>query len=75
MYPDTQISVYALFRVIDVSYWPIYGQVDILEKIYECLEASDCETYLDYYITFVFLMVYMIISSVLLLNLLIAMFR
>ena len=74
MYPGKDFNFYALFRVFDESYWPIFGEVEILGQINECLYASDCETRLDVYFAYFFIIFYMIISSVLLLNLLIAMF-
>ncbi len=64
---------------LDIAYWPIYGELDLLEGLYACLNPTDkpCEfkSNIAVYASVILLMVYMVMVSVLLLNLLIAMFR
>lgn len=71
----------SLIGILNIVYWPIYGEIKILEKITNgsCLESGNidapCADKLTFYSHYFMLMVYMFIASVLLINLLIAMFR
>jgi hypothetical protein len=62
--------------ILDIAYWPIYGEIKVLETIQndKCV-GSECLDSLSYGFSYMLVMVYMFMSSVLLLNLLIAMFR
>ena len=65
--------------IIDYSYWPIFGEINILDD----LNAIDCNQTGVYDHTcsaqniyaYILVMIYMILANVLLINLLIAMFR
>jgi hypothetical protein len=64
---------------IDVSYWPIYGELSILQDINNrtCItnEDSSCIDNVSHVFIYLLLMLYMVIGHVLLLNLIIAIFR
>lgn len=60
--------------MINKAYWPIYGEMKILDELTEEDEDNVPDPIGKYY-SFIALMIYMIIANVLLLNLLIAMFR
>ena len=66
-------------NIIDKAYWPIYGEMNILDELNDngetCLEKSRCPEASGKYYSFGALMIYMIVANVLLINLLIAMFR
>ena len=65
-----------LLDILDIAYWPIYGEIKVLETIQnDTCVGDDCLDSLSYGFSYMLVMVYMFISSVLLLNLLIAMFR
>ena len=62
--------------LIDKAYWPLYGQMSILDEINEhCSDDGSCPEKTGIYFSYVALMIYMLVANVLLLNLLIAMFR
>jgi len=68
--------------LIDKAYWPLYGEMKILEEIDSeetcsslTLKGEPCPEQSGIVFSYVGLMIYMIIVNVLLLNLLIAMFR
>ena len=78
---DTSFSFDSLIQIFNNAYWPIYGQINLLEdlkfgncsiekSIIECSSEKASKIF-----SYGLLMIYMIIASVLLLNLLIAMFR
>lgn len=79
IHPKDNFDLKTFISVLNVAYWPIYGELGILELINnencgedgkpECLDESTS------IVGFILLMIYMIIASVLLLNLLIAVFR
>lgn len=73
MYPGNEMSLDLIFKIINKAYWPIYGEMKILEEITD--ECNDCPDIFGKYYSFIALMVYMTIANVLLINLLIAMFR
>ncbi len=65
-----------LKNLLNVVYWPIYGEIRILDQLDSCLENADsCLNLKESYVIMGLLMVYMAIASVVLLNLVIAMFR
>jgi hypothetical protein len=71
-----QPTLKVLKNVINVAYWPIYGQVVLLEKLEKCHEnIDDCENFKEVNVIYALLLIYMIIACILLVNLLIAMFR
>lgn len=75
MNPNTTFSFLIIFKIFDISYWPVFGQIDVLEKIRDCTSDDNCEELAPMIFSYVLLMVYLVFSSVLLINLLIAMFR
>jgi hypothetical protein len=80
LYPGNEINTNLLANLINKAYWPIYGEMKILEEITEvdeekCSIDGSCPTKSGIYYSYVALMIYMIVANVLLLNLLIAMFR
>lgn len=75
MFPNTEFSMMVFIKIFDISYWPVYGQIDIIQKLNECFDNNECENIGSMVVAYFILMVYMIISSILLVNLLIATFR
>ena len=69
-------------QVIDRGYWPIYGELKLLDEIEKiedenraCLpQDGSCTEKVAITFSYVGLMIYMILGNVLLINLLIAMF-
>ena len=66
--------------LIDKAFWPIFGEMKILEEISEfdlkkCEAENNCPTEYGIVFSYIYLMFYMIFANILLLNLLIAMFR
>lgn len=79
MYPGNEFGFDLLKSLINKAYWPIYGEIFIMSEINwetNCTEGTEnCPTKSGSYYSFVFLIIYMIIANVLLLNILIAIFR
>lgn len=78
LYPGNELNLSLLRSVLNKAYWPIYGEMKILEEIEECPSDDQnvsCPETSGIAFSYVALMVYMIIANVLLINLLIAMFR
>ncbi len=74
MYPKSGFNVLTLKKIIDNAYWTVYGEIkifDVFEK--DCVE--DCPDFTGVLFSYFALMIYILITNVLLLNLLIAMFR
>lgn len=63
-----------IFGIFDNGYWPIFGHLDLLETFKTCSETNTCVSKLLIYASYIGLMCYLIISSVVLINILIAMF-
>lgn len=79
MYPGNEFNIELIMSLINKAYWPIYGEMAILEEINmdreECLKKGDtCPTQSGTYYSYAALIAYMVIANVLLINLLIAMF-
>ena len=79
MYPGNELNADLIISLINKAYWPIYGEMQILEEITmdrdKCLkEEEKCPTQSGTYYSYIALVVYMVIANVLLINLLIAMF-
>lgn len=78
MYPGNEFNLELIKNLINKAYWPIYGDMKILDEINEneeCKKDSSCPEPSGAYFSFVALMIYMVVANVLLINLLIAMFR
>ena len=76
--PKERFSIGVLREIINIAYWPIYGELSILERLNgnDCeKDPNDCLDPLSVGFAFVILMIYMVFANVLLLNLLIAAFR
>jgi hypothetical protein len=79
LHKNNENSYKTIFGIFEKTYWPIYGEISFLHSLNpeNCDQKDpkksclDTVTYITYYLL---LMVYMIIASVLLLNLLIALF-
>ena len=76
MFPGNELSLNLIKKVLDNAYWPIYGDMKILDKLEETCEKNDpsCPLSSGVAFSYVALMVYMVIANILLINLLIAMF-
>ena len=65
--------------VLNSAYWPLFGEIeDVLDKLDEkctSTEENKCLSSFTYVTSYVLLMIYMVIGSILLINLLIAIFR
>ena len=66
--------------VLNLAFWPLFGEIDsVLEGMDErsCKEGNqpDCLGSISYVATYLLLMLYMILGTLLLINLLIAIFR
>ena len=74
--PHGESSSNLLLDILDIAYWPIYGEIKVLSKFEnDACVGEKCLDSLSFGFSYMLVMVYMFISSVLLLNLLIAMFR
>ncbi|CAF4413462.1 unnamed protein product, partial [Adineta steineri] len=68
MYGVQEFSFHTPRAIINLAYWQIFGEIEILGDIEKNYEING-------YIVFILLIAYMTVASVLLINLLIAMFR
>ncbi len=77
LFPGNLLTPKIFLEIFNMAYWPIYGEMGILEiiKSDKCQDGEFCLDQMTKAASFVFLMVYMVIANVLLINLLIAMFR
>ena len=79
IFPGADFTPKIFLDIFHAAYWPIFGDLGILEDIKkECKEGdieAPCLDSFTYTITFILLLIYMVIANVLLINLLIAMFR
>ena len=77
MYEGNEMSLGLIKKLLNNAYWPIYGDMKILDKLEEPCEADDptCPLRSGVAFSYVLLMVYMVVANILLINLLIAMFR
>ena len=74
LFPGNALNFNLIMNILNKAYWPIYGEMKILEDLSECTKA-ECPEDSGVIFSYVFLMIYMVIANVLLVNLLIAMFR
>ncbi len=77
LYPGNTFDIDLLKKLIDKAYWPIYGEMKILDEMNDkktCLLTGKCPEPSGIVFSYILLMIYMILVNVLLLNLLIAMF-
>jgi hypothetical protein len=79
MYSNNELNLQLVKKLVDKAYWPIFGELRILDEINmgECAADSNeaCPSKSGIIYSYIFLIVYIIIANVLLINLLIAMFR
>ena len=77
--PKNQLNIVLLKNIVDKAYWPIYGDMRVLEEVNNpsenCSTEGTCPEPIAIFFTYIALMIYMVLANVLLLNLLIAMFR
>ena len=81
IFPKDSFS-WSIFReIINIAYWPFYGEIRILETINNetCYESESpeppCLDDFSFVSSYIILMIYMVFASILLLNMLIAMFK
>lgn len=78
LYPGNRLDFSLLRSLVDKAYWPIYGEMKILDEINDsemaCSKGEPCAEPSGVIFSYVMLMMYMVGVNVLLLNLLIAMF-
>lgn len=78
LHPQNKLNLKLFLNVIHKAYWPIYGEIMILEEdiTFDCdKNKTNCPESVGVVFSFFSLMIYMVIANVLLINLLIAMFR
>ena len=76
LYPGNKLSFSLIKSIFNKAYWPIYGEMQILNELDDCDDSLEtCPETSGVAFSFIFLMIYMVIANVLLINLLIAMFR
>jgi hypothetical protein len=74
--PRASQESFSIKSLVNIVYWPIYGEIRILDRLDKCFEdPENCKNMNEANASLVLLTIYMMIASVLLLNLLIAMFR
>ena len=69
-----------ILEVLNIAFWPLFGEIDeVLEKLNNnyCHVVNDpyCIGSISFTATYILLMLYMVIGTILLINLLIAIFR
>ena len=65
----------AFIDILEKAYWPFYGEIPVLDDIRNAINRSTIEEQLSGYAAFLLLVIYMGFSSLLLVNIVIAMFR
>lgn len=81
LYNQNKIDFELFYNIIHKGYWPIYGEMKILEddiekfKTCNSTNSDNCPRRMGAIFSLIALIVYMVIANILLLNLLIAMFR
>ncbi len=79
LYPGSSFDSILLKNIIDYAYWPIFGEISILDDLNEidCNQTGifDHVCSAQVHFSYILVMFYMILANVLLVNLLIAMFR
>jgi hypothetical protein len=78
LYAGNDLDYQLLTSIVDKAFWPIFGDMRILEEISNleyCSLKGNCPLQSGITFSYFFLMVYMVIANILLINLLIAMFR
>ncbi len=75
LYPKNKFDLNLIRKMLDKAYWPLYGQMNILDEINCSGNEGECPEESGIFFSYIALMVYMVWANVLLLNLLIAMFR
>jgi hypothetical protein len=77
LYPGNKFDLELFKNLISKAYWPIYGEMKILDEINDkeaCTRYGTCPEPSGVAFSYILLMIYMVTVNVLLLNLLIAMF-
>lgn len=70
MYPGSKIDSKLIKQLINLAYWPIYGEMTFNDLVLDPSLSSESVFY-----SYLSTIIYVCIANVLLLNLLIAMFR
>ncbi len=62
-------------EILNITYWPIYGEIKILDDLTEKINGFDGLLVSRYIVSFFILIIYVALASILLINILIAIFR
>lgn len=78
LYPSRHLNLNLIKRILNLGYWTIFGEIFILDDLLAENDDSNKSSQLEptgAFISSIILMLYMLISAVLLINLVIAMFK
>jgi hypothetical protein len=78
LYPQKEFNFNTILKVFHISYWTIFGEIYILDDLNNksCKDnPSECLEPTGVFVSSLILMAYMIISALLLINMVIAMFK
>ncbi len=78
LYPQNEFNFETILKVLHMGYWTIFGEIVILDDLNNknCKEnPTNCLEPTGTFVSSLILMAYMIISAVLLINMVIAMFK
>lgn len=78
LYPQKNFNFDTIVKLIHMGYWTLFGEIYILDDLNKksCLDnPSACLETTGIFVSSLILMAYMIISSLLLINMVIAMFK
>ncbi len=62
-------------EILNIAYWPVYGEIKILDDLTKSINAFDGVSVFRYYISYFILIFYVALDSILLMNILIAIFK
>jgi hypothetical protein len=62
-------------EILDIAYWPIYGEIKILDDLTKNINAYDGLSVTRYVLSYIILIIYVALVSILLMNILIAIFK
>jgi transient receptor potential cation channel subfamily M protein 1 len=72
LHPNNEFSLSLIKNIIEKSYWPIYGEIKLLDEINEpnetCFNEKRCHDPIGATFSYLALMIYMILANVLLLE-------
>jgi hypothetical protein len=62
-------------EILNIAYWPIYGEIKILDDLTKNINAYDGLSVARYFISYIILIFYVALAGILLMNILIAIFK